>query len=309
MNTTFLLSGGAGRVICAIPGLESYHINYPEDDFKVLIYGWDNLFDCHPLLQNRTYSADMKGVFELIVKDSLLVNPEPYHNWYYYNQQCSLIEAFNATINGYTSDPSTIPLIGGSIPNLYLQSNETSTAKLMIQQAKDKFKKDKFIVFQPFGSIMTDKGDSSGRSLTTSGYDYLANELSNDAVVLYFGDIQYNNNQRVLTARDVPGADLRFFMAMIANYDYFVGVDSVGQHIARSFDKPGTVLMGSTFERNVTYPDWFKIYRKKDSKPYYSPIRISPAGSDLADKVNDGIMDFTKPELDAILTMIRNDMK
>ena len=40
MNTTFLLSGGAGRIIAAIPALEKYHRLNPDDDFRVVIYGW-----------------------------------------------------------------------------------------------------------------------------------------------------------------------------------------------------------------------------------------------------------------------------
>ena len=37
-NTTFVISGGAGRVVTAIPALEKYHRLNPDDDFKVLIY-------------------------------------------------------------------------------------------------------------------------------------------------------------------------------------------------------------------------------------------------------------------------------
>ena len=57
MNSTFLLSGGAGRIITAIPALEKYAKNHPEDDFNVLIYGWENLYWNHPFLQSRTYGV------------------------------------------------------------------------------------------------------------------------------------------------------------------------------------------------------------------------------------------------------------
>ena len=50
-NTTFVISGGAGRVVTAIPALEKYHRQNPDDDFKVLVHGWIDLFWSHPLLQ------------------------------------------------------------------------------------------------------------------------------------------------------------------------------------------------------------------------------------------------------------------
>ena len=44
-NTTFVISGGAGRVVTAIPALEKYHRLNPHDDFKVLVHGWVDLFN------------------------------------------------------------------------------------------------------------------------------------------------------------------------------------------------------------------------------------------------------------------------
>ena len=39
MNKTFIINGGAGRVISAIPALEKFHRKNPENDFKVLEIG------------------------------------------------------------------------------------------------------------------------------------------------------------------------------------------------------------------------------------------------------------------------------
>jgi hypothetical protein len=60
--------------------------------------------------------------------------------------------------------------------------------------------------------------------------------------------------------------------------------------MARAFDKPGTVIMGSTFDKNVTYPDHFDIVRKIGHEPVYNPIRFGGVDSDLIDRLNDGIM-------------------
>jgi len=180
----------------------------------------------------------------------------------------------------------------------------------MIEEAKKQKGKKKFIVFQPYGSgiqvVNNRPTDSSGRSLDVDDAVKLGHMLSQDAVVLYFGPNEYIHpaDNFMLNTKDIPGVDLRFFMAMISQCDYFVGVDSVGQHMARAFDKPGVVVMGSTFEKNVSYPDYFKIYRN-GVKPTYNPIRIGGVDCEFADRANDGIMDFSETQLYNLYTNVK----
>ena len=305
MNSTFLLSGGAGRIITAIPALEKYARLNPDDDFKVVIHGWENLFWSHPLLQQRTFGIGQKGIFDLIIKNSILKVPEPYHCWSYYNQKTSLAEAFDEEINK-TNDHSDL-----SKPNLYVHSNETVSAIKLINEAKKQKGKSRFIVYQPYGSgtTLTETGpvDLSGRSLTSSDANELGKMLAKDAVVLYFGpnDFVHPNDDFMLNSKGIPGADLRFFMSMISLCDMFVGVDSVGQHLARAFNKPGVVIMGSTFEKNVSYPDKFSFYRNKNVSITYNPIRIGGVDCEMADRLNDGVMKLTSVELGEIYKMVK----
>jgi hypothetical protein len=304
MNTTFLISGGAGRVIAAIPALEKFHRLNPNDDFKVLIYGWESLYWNHPVLQHRTYSVDQKGIFDLIVKNTKLVSPEPYHNYDYYNQNINLVQAFDREIN-WTNDHADL-----AAPNLYCHSVEMRTAHKMIEETKQQKNKKKFVVFQPYGSgiqMSNDRpADSSGRSLDVDDALELGRLLSQDALVLYFGpnDFIHPGDNFMLNAKDIPGADLRFYMSMIAQCDYFVGVDSVGQHMARAFNKPGLVIMGSTFEQNVSYPDYFKFYRN-GIKPTYNPIRIGGVDCEFADRANDNIMTFNEQQINEMYSIAR----
>lgn len=304
MNTTFLLSGGAGRIIAAIPALEKFHRLNPTDDFKVLIYGWENLYWNHPLLQSRSYGVGQKGIFDLVVKDSILVSPEPYHNYYYYNQQINLVEAFDADINK-TKNHSDL-----TSPRLYCHSGEVKTALKMINEAKQQKNKKKFIVYQPYGSgiqlVNNRPLDSSGRSLDVDEALRLGQLLSQDAVVLFFGpnDFIHPGDNFMLNAKNIPGADLRFYMAMISQCDYFVGVDSVGQHMARAFNRPGLVIMGSTFEKNVSYPGYFKFYRN-GVKPTYNPIRIGGVDCEFADRANDNIMVFNDQQIQEMYSIVR----
>jgi ADP-heptose:LPS heptosyltransferase len=304
VNTTFLLSGGAGRIIAAIPALEKYHRLNPHDDFRVVIYGWESLYWNHPILQSRTYGVGTKGVFDNLVKQNRLVSPEPYHVYGYYNQQLSMAEAFDEVIND-THDHSDL-----TKPNLYLHSNEVQTARKMVQEALQQRGKKKFIVYQPYGSgiqmVNNRPHDASGRSLDVDDALYLGKLMSHDAVVLYFGPNEYIHpgDDFMLNAKNIPGADLRFFMAMTSQADAFIGVDSVGQHMARSFDLPGLIIMGSTFEVNVSYPEHFKFYRN-GVKPTYSPIRIGGIDCDFADRANDNIMRFTQSQIEDMHRIVR----
>jgi ADP-heptose:LPS heptosyltransferase len=304
MNTTFVISGGAGRVIASIPALEKYARLNPHDDFKVIIHGWENLLWSHPVLQNRTFGFGQKGMFEFLIKDSRLVSPEPYHNYNYYNQKISLAEAFDEEINN-TTDHSDL-----NKPNLYLSSVELASTRALIEKLKNEKKKKKFIVFQPYGSgINFVEGrpyDPSHRSLDVDDALFLGRMLNQESVVLYFGPNEFVHplDDFMVNTKEIVGADLRFFMAMIHHCDYFIGVDSVGQHMARAMNKPGTVIMGSTNEINVSYPNYFNIERN-GQQPIYNPIRIGGIDCELTDRINQGIMDFNSIQLQNIYSKIK----
>ena len=97
--------------------------------------------------------------------------------------------------------------------------------------------------------------------------------------------------------------------AIIDSSDYFVGVDSVGQHMARALGKPGTVILGSTFAINVTYPDYFQILERDNTVKKYSPIRIAGLDCHLADRINDRCMEFTDSDIDSIYKQIVQDIE
>ena len=106
MRKLFYIDGGAGRVITAIPALLKYDRLHPTDDWGVLIYGWDQLVWGIPELQDRTYNLDTKGLFDNVVKDSVVETPEPYRNNNYFNQRISLAEAPIISAFGFPSHSS-----------------------------------------------------------------------------------------------------------------------------------------------------------------------------------------------------------
>jgi ADP-heptose:LPS heptosyltransferase len=303
LNTSFVINGGAGRVIAAVPALEKFHRLNPQDDFKVFVYGWESLYWSHPVLQKRTFSIGQKGVFDTFIRDSNLIVPEPYDRRSYYTQQKSLAEVFDEEINK-TDDHSDL-----TKPNLYLQSTEIRAVQAHLQKLKCEKQKNKVIVFQPYGSGIGMQNnrpfDGSIRSLDVDDYLSVAKKLSEHAIVVFFGPKDYIHPADDFTFKPSEdlNPDLRFWMACISQCDYFVGCDSVGQHMARAFDKPGTVIMGSTFEKNVSYPGYFEFFRN-GVQPTYAPIRIGGIDCEFADRANDQCMMFSESQLNQLTDSI-----
>lgn len=296
MNTTFVINGGAGRVIAAIPALEKFARQNPDDDFKVLVYGWESLYWNHPILQKRTFGAVGKGTFDMFIRNNHLVVPEPYLQHAYYNQHISLAEAFDVDINK-THDHSDI-----GKPNLYISTYEQINIRRIIAELKAQSNKKKLVVIQPYGSTMAMNNgrpfDTSHRSIDVDDYIRIISQLNKDCLFIYFGNPEFRHPADQWTPNLAHfNPDLRMYMAFISECDYFIGCDSVGQHMARAFDKPGAVFMGSTFEKNVSYPDHFDILRKPNFAPTYSPLRLPGVDGDFADRANDGIMAFTEDEI------------
>jgi ADP-heptose:LPS heptosyltransferase len=301
----FYIDGGAGRVIAAIPALKKYAKLHPSDDWGVVIAGWDNLLWGIPELQERTYSTDTKGLFKNFLIDADIETPEPYRVNGYFQQKLSLAEAFDFEINR-TDDHSDL-----GIPQMILSKAEEKQASNVVADVKQQQGKNITLVIQPFGRSArldrTDIIDDSSRSLEPQAYLSLAKKLSTKYNLIFFGEQQLFMQADTYTFK--LQTDLRGWAAIVECADYFVGVDSVGQHMARAFNKPGTVVVGSTFPINTTYPDYFQLYEKRGIEKVYSPIRISGLDGHLADRLNDRCMDFDEKEVDELFMKIVGDIE
>ena len=306
MKKVFMLDGGAGRIIAAIPALRKYVKENPNDEVAIIIGGWDQLVWGLQDLQDITYSMDTKGVFDNVIeKADEIVSPEPYRVPGYFRQELSLAEAFNVLINN-THDHSDL-----GIPEMILNKNEELSAAKMIADVKRQQQKQKTIIIQPWGrsASRVDEQtilDESSRSMSQETYLKLIKKLATKYNMVLFGEKQFELPQDTFTFK--PEADLRMWAAFIDAADYFIGCDSLGQHMARAFNKPGTVIVGSTFAINTTYPDWFNIVEREGQKKY-SPIRISGLDSHLADRYNDRCMDFTDEEINKMYADIVKDIE
>jgi hypothetical protein len=303
MKKVVFVNGGAGRVIASIPALEE--LDRRGDLAGIVCEGGMEVFLGHPTLQDKAFDVNHKGLFENLIKDNELITTEPYRDHEYYNQRSSLQQSFWWDILGERTNKHVKP-------TFVLSKTEEMGAIGILGQVKQQHQKEKTIVIQPFGrSSNMGPGvvfDSSSRSIEQATFIELVGELSKDYNIIYMGEHKLDvvNLPLFQPQENVP---LRVWAAIIEASDYFIGCDSVGQHMAYAFNKPGTVICGSTFPVNITYPEHFNIIEKKDAKRAYSPIRICGFGCEEADRLNDTLMDFSKEELKSIIANIRSHIK
>jgi ADP-heptose:LPS heptosyltransferase len=84
-----------------------------------------------------------------------------------------------------------------------------------------------------------------------------------------------DNNKYPVAMPNIP--EMRIWAGIIDIADHFVGCDSLGQHIARAMGKTATVVAGSTFPINISYPGHpdFDIFDIGESTRVYDPIRLT----------------------------------
>ena len=94
------------------------------------------------------------------------------------------------------------------------------------------------------------------------------------------------------------------WMGVINASDYFVGCDSMGQHYAHALGKPATVVIGSTFPDNITYPGNtdFTVIDAGKEKRQYMPFRVT---MDWAlERDNEDLMIFDDDVFNEITTSV-----
>ena len=303
-SKAFFVNGGYGRVVSSIPAFELYAKESDDDDFIIVCEGGTDAFKGHPDLDHRAYDNWHKNLFQEKLKDRDIVSPEPYRIWEYYNQQASLAEGYDIAINNKG-------LRKLDKPRMFLSKEEMLTGRQIINQVKDKLKKDKVIIIQPFGrAIQHVDGsfvDNTGRSIEYKDLKSLIKKLQeNDFAVVTMAEMGFDFSKDKFKD-DVAMPEqvaLRNWTAAIKFANHFLGCDSVGQHLAYMVDTPSTVVLGPTYPVNVSYPDcdYFNIVDLGMKERVYDPIRIMP--DETTSRHNEHLMSMTADIHDYIIDRV-----
>ena len=300
-SKAFFVNGGAGRVISSIPAFEKYAETH--DDFIIVCEGGTDFFKGHPKLDHKVYDHWHKNLFQEHIKQRDCESPEPYRIWHYYNQECNLSQAYDIAINGL-DEPRELPA-----PTINLNKMEVIAGYNIVEEVKSVTKKDKVIVIQPFGRSIEQVGefmaDASSRSMSLVGVCEIINQLKKDYAVIIMSEYQFpveeNENSSKHQVARPQISDMRVWTAVIDVADHFIGCDSMGQHIARALGKTATVVVGSTYPENISYPDHkdFDIIDVGDGRREYAPIRITQ--DEVVDRFNDEAMELSKDQIKQIV--------
>lgn len=304
-SSAFFINGGAGRIICSIPAFEKFQEENLTDDFVIVCEGGMEFFKGHPTLHTRAYDVYHKGLFDQFIKDRVCVTPEPYRIWEYYNQKCSLSQAFDIAINnkGIRNLPD---------PKIYINKLEMVQGANIVEEVKKVTGFDKVVVIQPFGRSVEAIGDfiidSTSRSFQLSNIIDIVDILKKEYGVIIMSEIPLNvedkdNGKYPVAQPQVP--DLKVWAGVIQVADHFVGCDSLGQHIVKGLGKTATVVTGSTYPINISYVNdpSFDIIDVGAGKRVYSPIRISI--DEEKDRANDETMEMSESHIKEVVDSVR----
>ena len=272
MKKSFFINGGAGRVLCSIPALEYYKENV-DSDVIIVSEAWNELFLTSPSLRHNVWPANSKGLWEKL-RETEIISTEPYRLNAYFNQKVNLIQAFDMIINNLSEIPETKAI------NLEINKVDQIYGHNLVTQVKQQTHKKKVVVFQPLGSGAKQEGnfiyDDSGRSFEIRDIFRIVEELSKHYAVILMTNIQIPTDKQMGAV--IPnGTNLLQWMGIINASDYFLGCDSMGQHYAHALKKPATVVIGSTYPENISYPDNknFNIIDLGKNKRKYMPFRVT----------------------------------
>lgn len=303
MKKAFFINGGAGRVLCSMPALEWYKQNV-DDDLLIVSEGWSELYLTNKVLRDCVYDVGHKNLFREKLIDREIVSPEPYRFNPYFTQQVNLIQAFDMIINDLSEIPKTKSV------NLEINKVDQLYGYNFLSQVRNQYQKDKVVVFQPFGQGAVLEGafviDSSGRSFELRDIVRIIKDLSKEYAVVLMTNINIPTNEPLGAA--LPQANLLQWMGIINACDYFLGCDSLGQHYANALDKPATVVIGSTFPENISYPDNKKfniIDNGKDSR-MFNPFRIAPDFT--AERNNEDLMILDDKTISNIVKSVKKTL-
>lgn len=301
-SKAFFVNGGAGRMITSVPAFEKYEQESEDKDFIIVCEGGTDVFKGHPTLDSKTYDVWHKGLFKDFLKNREIVTTEPYRIWEYYNQQCSIAQAFDIQINnkGIRELPK---------PTLRLSKDELLNGRQVVTQVKEKLKKDKLVVLQPFGRgieyIDETLVDRTARSFELKDVKQIIKKLQeNGYAVILMSEFKIDLvDAKLKDEVAMPeNVSFRVWAAIVKYADHFLGCDSLGQHLSYIMETPSTVVTGSTYPINVSYPDckYFDILDMGEVSREYSPIRILP--DERVDRLNENIMSMNED----ITTLIVN---
>ena len=295
MKTLFVIpSGGAGKILSSVPAFLKYARSTTED-FYIQIPGWKEFIWGYKELEERTYQATDPFLFDTVYsKVDQVIAVDPYNVPDFYMERIHVTEAFDRIINPGNDTPLDF--------NIPVLQNEDRFAKLYLQKNKSK---PRTVVIQPWGSTMSEMDgewlDETLRSIPVNFYDEIVKGLEEHCDIFFMGGEDFHRGNTILDRE--YNLNLRCWTEIIRRADYFIGCDSVGQHIAKFVGTPASVLFAGTNSLSFGYEDHHHI--EKDIPHTINMFGVLQDRGELAQRLNHDRIMFNDAEIEFIVSQLK----
>ena len=199
-------------------------------------------------------------------------------------------------------------------PFLNLSKDEMLVGRKLVNEVKEKLKKDKVIVFQPFGrgiEILDDTPiDVTARSFEFKDVKEILKILEKDYAIVMMSEMKMElKGEGIKQEIAMPeGLSLRQWAGMIKFCDHFLGCDSVGQHLSYAVGTETTTVIGATYPVNVSYPnsEGIKIVDLGMTERVYDPIRITQ--DETVNRSNEKLMQMDDQIRDYVIGVVKREI-
>jgi len=199
-------------------------------------------------------------------------------------------------------------------PFINLSKDELLVGRKLVNEVKEKIKKDKVICIQPFGrgiEILDDTPiDVTARSFEFKDLKKILKKLEKDYAIIIMSEMKMElKGEGLKNEVAMPeGLSQRQWAGLIKYCDHFLGCDSLGQHLAYAVGTPTTAVIGSTFPVNVSYPgkEGIKIVDLGMNDRQYDPIRITV--DETVNRHNEKLMTMDDAIQDYVIGVIKGEI-
>ena len=130
--------------------------------------------------------------------------------------------------------------------------------------------------------------------------------LRQEFLILWMGNLRLNISNHSNPIVYINDLNLRQWAGTIKYSDKFLGCDSVGQHLAKAVNQKSVVVIGSTYPKNISYPDdpSFVVFDVGKDRRVYEPIRITYDKG--RSETNQGVMLMNNTTIDSLVNEVRS---
>lgn len=255
-NIVFMIEGGVGKNLMATPVLKALKDEYPNSTI-VVISPHIEVFDRLPFVDRAFKLGDNKYLYDDYIKKGSFINFNPYNTDWFRFRKKSVIKIWYDILGLRPADYEPRPIMKFSQKELEIALNIFNNLNTNFNKESNK----KLIFTQYCGGNSAKFVDANGNPVVrqdnlrnaNKAISEIADALKDDFLFLAMKrpEEEASKTPNIITL--VEDVHYRIWGAIMNLCDGYLGIDSLGMHMAAAFDKPSFVLWGPTCKDNFGY--------------------------------------------------------